>query len=1712
MLLSGIEITNYYPNEEIKIYFNEITNPISNARLGVRFKYFYYNTLDNKINFKQTPEYTLVSNNTAGGSISARFPTNFVNPTEFTPFKWDVFSDREYLYLTLLGGLSGLTVWPAHPYPRITKNNDYNISVDIGVVSATAFEGEYKTPQFRKFIKRNGFSNVNFDDTLITTTKQRAYTSRTRKKYVYSQNANYFSTFNSSILGPNIIPNSFQIDIPVVIDKTVIPDKENQIFTLSFFNDTYTNNRVNTVSAGLTYLTCLSSETLCALGIPYPYTASNGAAMNETGGNVTITFNAPLFINKYDNITMSYETSSPVNAGIVFTSLATNNYNVSVNPVTFANYPVYLFNYQFSDNTQDLLTVSFQPSSYVTTSTISSVDVNTVMVDNYYQNSFAMPVVDNLLQKRFIETTGDISLSSFDPAYPGILYGNNQWFPANRKTRFINDGNGNKHTVKIQLKSIFDSLFEENVETTFLLNKDKIFMNLSLKDITESSATSDVVIFPTPSEDYKIKWSANPPENIIFKNLNGDIIPSNTLVSPDYFATISNLGVDKTEITLYSEEYDLSASTFWFPPSSVAGDMSLRLVGGVSDDDQLNYGTLSALCVRNGYTYRVPTDANIIWNETANDSRGNLQFFAHDFKEIRESTIYGSTDQYALINPVFSASPVSGNPKRIVFNVSCNLFRNDLNLNATKIFTVRQYPDGYYLTINAKKSLDNKIYNSETYTNVIYTSGGIVSLSAFHPKLIVNPSNLQWKSIKSDGSINTGTGELFNLNLNTISACVTLLGISAKPIEGNFESYNFSDRMCFYNLSSVRPLDYIGFPSNKYTYPKTTLTFDNYTESDGMSAYKPCHTEIFNLSTFGGFDKYIWRIGNKIAESNNNKISIPITFDNISDDNTISISAYNFAFSEYDPVTIYNSVSSNGINKYKEAVRFLDFPISNISLTSTNTLVDTVRYSTMPNIEGTAIHPGTSINNYTFNVVISGHNAVQIKPIENYWDSFSKILIFGTENSDFNISENSFNPLAVYLSGNVDVTIDGYDYCSSQQSIISNTVYLTAYNGPLLNLYTSKNILSATEPAIFYNNSNLTFDNADYGFISFIFDNGEGNIQTTVSPILSTFYLSDGAKSPSLTGILANGETRVQSWDKLVFVKTELEHYDESIIREFNKPINLPYSLENIQVAANDWQYANNINRSLEKLYTNIAYLSAMTNINNLNFPKAYGGFLGSKLGNFQWHTNSSTTGISNTPFSNIKCSQIVDDKLIIINNSYIEIYQLGNTPVFLQRISRISDGEILENPIKLHYDSDLKRLYILDNDKRLMLICDFDINSSTNIKLTHYWGGFGEKSDRTKLNNPTDFCLDSEKNLYIVDKDSNFIKVYNKNLNWIRNISIENPNNIDYAHNLFLTSTENGVYVMDNYGNAKEVISVNTNAIFNKIHNGIFYTISKNEVSKYSTNGTFITSKKYSDNISDVIFDKYHGYLIFPTYIIKFVDFIEIDHLINTNETLAGFPLDSIYVDEYEFVTDYIYNDSFQKLYDNIRLLNSRIIKNLQLDMSGYDTVLNQYSSSYTPPPISATSIIVGKNEPVLYDTINRSFESLYDSCVQLKNNLDVIFNYSSESSIKWRWNYHYIDSVQRPSSNKTPISWNELKSSNIAGSTALSSITSWCHIREGLGGNHSQICWNFEQTQSNSYFPLTWESTELNSKCGHPSTWEATEICCSTPDLIFANCLSSC
>ena len=1776
-----------YANELIQINFNAVEPPLQNARIGTRFFHFYYDTWNEKVNFSNCTVNVLTGNedwnrtitNTdlrkyvlTGYSIDddisnpsdaayAISPTIFGNPNDYQKLYWRVNDNRESLFFNYVDSTGAATIYPSQVFPKLEKISNRILQVSAFMMPATGFDGLVTYPEYKKRIRDSNFSQLSsipnllrFDPPYNFYEEQHVpYVSKTRINFIAGQNKNFIRDYYVPSIGKNIIPNSFKIEVPVLTSSVDPEVSEENGFILTFTSETM--GEPQSITSTLYNLSCLPSEDLRNLGISYPYTPIY-SRLNISTGQLWLYFKDPLRIEPNASITVTYQTSA-YQPGITIRSLNSNPNNWRINTwnntVVPSDAGVFLYNYKFTRGDffapfiptkgNPAFTISFLPSSFVTNVSYSSVTVDTVMVDNYYQTSFDIEDSDrSVLVKRIVEQTGDDSLSARHVT-SNVIYKNNQWMPANGPIILFNNNVGNRHFVKIQLSAFTGAIYEEESELEFLINKNDIVFTPTITEYGDSSATLTTVIYPTQSEDFGFKWAAFPPENVLFYTLEDEPISQNVFYKDLVDVKVLNLGVDKTEIVVYSEEYETSANTFWFPPSTVVNDIYLEIKGSIDDNNKTGKGTLSAFCNRNGRSYRVPTDANIIWNEIANDTRGKISFTTNSFNNnIDEGTIYSSSNNYSLINATVSSIPVESDPKFILFNITCDLSRSDFALNASKLFLYREYPEGDLLTISATSG-NNSLFSSKNSKNLIFKNNTNLTLSAIYPEL--NTSTILWNAVSGNNvPFLSGIGNIFSFSLSTLSSiCVSVSALSAKPFNGDFKRYNFEDRMCFYLLSNITPLNYIGFPENQYNPNRKAsdsvvdygqcgsgyenLIFNLYTESHGMTSYKPCHTENFYFSASPGFTKYVWEIGNTITSSKSNKVVIPLSYRDVSANNFVKVSAFNDIFLDSDSVTIYNFASSNNSNVYRQNITFLDFPAPSASIELTNDFVNVDYYSDLPRMIANINSGNFDLAGYSFNIVLSSSDFIQTKLVENNKPAFNSLIKVGIENTDFIIDENSFNNCKIYLSGNVLVTINGFDFCPSSFPISSNILSLSVYNGPNLELYAPKNIVSAGEVVTFYNGSNKNFfSNPSISYQSFIFDNGEGTISTPTTGALTftTSYSNEGVKSPSLTGFTNTGETFIQKWDNLIAVKNSFESYDSSISREFYEELNLPYSLEEVEVKPNDWQYSSVLNRSFEKLKTNLYYLSAACAINNINFPKANGGYLGERFGNFKWQTKYPAVNLQNSLFSDLRAVQFINNQILCFNETRLEIYDVSYSPSKTYSTNKIGNGEVFENPTALQYSDELKRLYILDSGKKLIFVCNFDINNPNNIEITHYWGGSGAKEDRTKFNNPVDFCLDNNYNLYIVDSDSLVIKVYNKNLNWIRNISStkfsdsNKPLSISENNNLFSISTTLGETILiDQFGNESGSINKknSVNSVLNVLHTGIIYIISGKSLAKYTINNTFINETTYNDDIVDIVFDSYHGYIIFSDYILKFVDFIEIDKVINSNESLSGFSWNSIFINENEFISDYVFNDSFKKIKDNISLLNSRIDKKLYVDLDQYYRVINQTSSAYSPSALTNYSLFLGVNEPVLYDTINRGINQLYNNVEELKSNINATFSIpNNNNDIQWRWSFHYINDVQIPTIEKNPVSWREMTKAKLVGNTQLSSYSAWWTTREGTAGNHSEICWNYQQVQCNSLFPLSWHDTECsNTLSGHIFTWEDLEKdCCVLPDFIFADCISAC
>lgn len=154
------------------------------------------------------------------------------------------------------------------------------------------------------------------------------------------------------------------------------------------------------------------------------------------------------------------------------------------------------------------------------------------------------------------------------------------------------------------------------------------------------------------------------------------------------------------------------------------------------------------------------------------------------------------------------------------------------------------------------------------------------------------------------------------------------------------------------------------------------------------------------------------------------------------------------------------------------------------------------------------------------------------------------------------------------------------------------------------------------------------------------------------------------------------------------------------------------------------------------------------------------------KFGSFNWDTNDSY----DTDFSSIdegsfdhptsitygpRLGYIVTDSR---NNRLVELDMDGNFK------NEIANNQRLDEPNKVLVNQ-FKEILVLDSQNDRVII----LNSFGQLLFSI--GGFG--SDSQKLNNPSDFTVDSESNIYILDAGNHSLKKYSRLGKFINSIKI---------------------------------------------------------------------------------------------------------------------------------------------------------------------------------------------------------------------------------------------------------------------------------------------------------------------------------------------------
>lgn len=1176
---------------------------------------------------------------------------------------------------------------------------------------------------------------------------------------------------------------------------------------------------------------------------------------------------------------------------------------------------------------------------------------------------------------------------------------------------------------------------------------------------------------------------------------------------------VNNLGVDRTTLTLYMEEYDLSGSVTWYPTASAMWkNINLIIKPDINDNNYINYTSMTAFCVYNGLNYRVPLDANISWKETLHNSLGEFHLKDHNRNDMIENVIYPAIYNNSVIAPSIQTVKTSNNPVLVPFNINCNITNRLYNLVTDKLLSYRQFPSNNFSII---LSADNGTYiDSKDFKNTFFTSSANAVLLANVNSVSAVPTNVNW-------TINNVSYSGLSVNVPVISSiCASVTAFDAKPYIGNFNTYNFTENMCVFLLTALQPFDYISFP--KYVgSPQIELNVNNYfLSSFGLTSYNvPCINNSIVFSASPGFDTYVYEVTNGPSLTSNASIFYyPIDNTVLSANSAlpINVKAYNQYFSPEDGITVYNSASSDESNIYRQQLRFIDIPTFTATLSSNGNHFHVTKPLDFVDFE-LNIQP-LQIKDVTYDLVVDDGLSVYPIHLTGNGNKINYIDRFTTDPTRvLSIRENVDTTFNVYASGTAFVTIGNSSMCPIKKSFTTNTINVSAFDYPALDIYVNKSILSSGEIV----NISTAFPQSCF-YYNFQLDDGLGNIHSfTHNTVITAVYTSAGTYSPSVTSFNSLYPPSQKVYTDLLLVKNVFEDYNDKLTRHIPDNITLPYN--NIGIAANEWQFAEVYNDQVEKIFTNLDTIKNNYTIVNPDFPKINVGWFGERRSVVKWRFDDSyKTEYQNYILKDLKDLCFYKDNFVLLADNKISFRNddINLTEVF--NIYRIPDAELFTNPNKILINGDI--LYLLDIELKKVFVFNIDFDNHA-VTFTHYWGGVGKKDSRTRLNNPTDFKLDNDGNLFIVDKDSGNIKIYNKYLNWTSSIILS-----DYGiHDLPIAMDrfQDNTYILtDN----KQIIVLNKSLELINILNNIegtslvipdnksyrILTYSDNILYLYYLNGTYL-GKQVFDAVKSINAIKVKNkeiYIVCDGLILKMLDYLQTFSVFTNNYSMSSWDMSACEILPSEFVSDIVFNNSFIKIKNNLDNLKNDISDKFVYRVDALGNFITQTLAPINSNEIpSLTSLqLLGTNEVVNYETINRNFNIINDNINAIRQMIDVRVECVTSSDIIWIWDYHRISSPQFTSKAKNPFTWAELIKTQSAINPAISGIT-WDNISfvNPAVDNQFPICWVWEQMSCQCIHPLKWEQIMPGTR--YERTWEDLEDnCCQQPREIFDNCIDLC
>jgi hypothetical protein len=972
-------------------------------------------------------------------------------------------------------------------------------------------------------------------------------------------------------------------------------------------------------------------------------------------------------------------------------------------------------------------------------------------------------------------------------------------------------------------------------------------------------------------------------------------------------------------------------------------------------------------------------------------------------------------------------------------------------------------------------------------------------------------TTLVWNISNSNGfvSVLNGVSSFYY----DVTARITNISLSAINTIANgwTSAHNTQTNLTIYSIPTIelsQPLQFIIYPEFYWVGKNIVLTnTSNFTNSLRPSAYENniIDTYSFWVSSNKQLEKYYYST-NELKTSAISLINIPFSNElKTSTGKMISLTAFGKEFPEENGL-FYKASSINGLvtRNYNLTAQTLSansinvnsFLRSPIIVPFTDATFNFTLNTSSINLEQSrfvTVTQTVSTNPLNSPVQPIG-GSITYKLSSNFWVVESNVPATNGTFTPFALSlGDSFTPLNVdsknasslYLTAeasilktipeNTFINFPNYDKTNKTWKTVTQKVTSSQVNSIFafitskdINLYISDyyNIVGNDITFEYEDNFSKLLSDIDY----YVIDFGDNKIETVNnnSLLINHTYDNAGTFIITLSAVYKNGDLSILNNNKEIQIYSEWPIYQQDDLRFLDDTnLQLPYNLEEIEIQPNEYGITDIFNTSIERLQKNLDFLNLNTQTLDSNTPTFVYGWLGLNKdfisNGITWHTidyknvdyRSYEKG-SSLGFLQLK-RYFEKDFLIALDEYKIRIFKKGKTPEEIKFVNEENSTLQFIKITDLCSNDNGDVLFITDNINNKIHRIDLDIDVISYIYDTLDIGGFGNKDDINKFNNPLKIKYYNGF-VYVLDYNNNCIKKYTEDLMWVSTHFIE-ENQIE---NFSVHKSSSFLYIIDNLYNihvldgteniAKFTLSsFLDNQIINDIefdfNNEFLYIITNSNIYKFNSILKYIGILSTNDEFKSLSNSETRVLnLIKDNIVLRINDIVNIFEM-GKGRNKIKWNLSQITIDKDEFAQDISYNRSFKRMTQNVKnfrdCINSKFVLVTENTSSGVITYFSQIPVKKDNLPIfiediENENIGVGADEFHIPQVINRELKKIYDSIVSLKNFFDInpiaVSSNGCKEGFCWSWKAMACYNLSLPIiriCNINPITWAELKSS---------------------------------------------------------------------------------